>query len=98
MNNNLIVGVLVMIVIFSLLFIGIYVNGNIQHTLEGQLDETEDFNVADPSVNKVCTLDHVPLSSPFTVKYHNGTGWKTLSSSDYTRNGQIITVKASAMD
>ena len=59
--------------------------------------QSENFNVNNPEVNKVCTLTYTP-SSITSVRYHNGTAWKTLGAGDYTLVGNTLTVKASVMN
>lgn len=60
--------------------------------------ESERYTVADPDVNKVCTLSYMPYGDVFTVRYYNGTAWKTLGVGDYTLAGQVVTINAAAMD
>jgi len=62
----------------------------------GEEDNQESFPVEDPSVDKVCNLQDTPKGD-VAVQYYNGTAWKTLTSSDYTLSGSILTVASAAM-
>jgi len=95
--SNLLIVVSVIIVVFGIIFVGIYVNGEISDTLENVQTDTEQFTVDDPTSNKACSLYHTPTEI-YTVRYHNGTGWKTLGSGDYTVSGKVVTILATAMN
>ena len=84
-------------VIIAVLLIFTFTIYYFNQNLENSQNDYENFIVDDPSVNKNCGLDHTP-NIIVSVQYHNGTGWKTLSSGDYTVSGKTITVKASAMN
>ena len=88
---------LISMVVGMILFaaIGILLVFNIMAA--GAEEEVVDFTVEDPSVNKDCSLSNTP-STINAVQYYNGVAWVTLTTAEYTTSGNIITVKASAMD
>lgn len=88
--------VAVIVTIGVMLFVGIVLMDGLSNASD--VSNTESFTVADPGVDKVCSLDYTP-SADFTVQYYNGTAWSTLAlTTDYTISGRVVTVKASAMD
>lgn len=98
MNKEGLLLVMLVGVICAVLIIFTFFVYTIDETMPTSMtSQSENFNVDNPEVNKVCTLTSTP-SSITSVRYHNGTGWKTLGSGDYTLVGNVLTVKASAMN
>ena len=58
------------------------------------------FTVTDTGTDRDCTLNYYPSDDgDLTVRYNNGASWSTLTlTTDYTISGNVVTVKASAMD
>jgi hypothetical protein len=83
-----IVGVLCLIIIGIMLMSTFFEAGGITND--------EYFDVYDPTEDQVCTLTNTP-SNDIVVRYYNGASWTTISSSDYTVDGKIVTVDSAAL-
>ncbi len=71
-------------------FVGVDVDKNVADT----------FIVTDTGTDKDCTLNYYPSNDgDLTVRYYDGASWSDLAlTTDYTISGNVVTVKASAMD
>ena len=78
------------IIIIGILMVNIFFDA-------GSLTGDETFEVDDPDLDQVCTLQNTPTGS-ITVLYYNGVSWSTVSSSDYDVDGDTVTVDADAFD
>lgn len=95
--NVAIVGLIVALSVIG--YVGIVLLDTLDETGEDVATSEDTFSVGDPDSDKVCSLSYDPEGEDdFTVRYYNGTGWKTLTSSDYTLSGSTLTVSSSAMD
>lgn len=94
-NAKLMVGLVITIGVMAL--VGVIVLDSLDQASEGTASSIETFNVGNSSVNKTITLDYTPEGDTFTVRYHNGTAWKTIPATDYTLSGKTLTVNATAM-
>lgn len=95
MDMNLqIVGVVVAISIIAVVGISLVDS----FSTASDVNNIETFGVTDPSADRTCGLEYEPVDSSVTVRYYNGTAWKTLTSADYTLTGSTLVVSNSAME
>lgn len=62
----------------------------------GNITNDETFDVYDPTVDQVCTLSNT-AGGNVVVTYYDGVSWTVISSSDYTVDGEVVTVDADAL-
>ena len=94
-DNSLFGMVLIIGGVCLILMVIFYAAGTIME--QSTTDNTETFATSTQFEDKICTLSYTP-SSLTSVRYYNGASWTTLTSSDYTLSGNILTVDADAMD
>jgi hypothetical protein len=76
--------ILIVVVLFALLFIGVFILGSMTDSITdayGSYDER--FMVSNPNEDQyLYTYQHNLVN--ITVRYYNGTGWKTIDPSDWS--------------
>jgi len=58
---------------------------------------TQTYNVTDPTVTQVCTLQFTPESNTVTVEQFNGVSWNNVASTWYGVSGKRVTVLPGGM-
>ena len=94
-QSNVILSVIVLLVVIA---VGAFVMFNIVSSVNVSKTQTETFSVTNPAVNQTITIAYIPKVSTIVISQYNGTGWKTLTSSDWTITDKTITVYATALD
>jgi len=98
MDNKGMMAVIVFVALGITAFIGIVLVDSLDEVGADSAEYQESFNVDDAESDKTCNLRYDPYeTTTFTVEYHNGTGWQTLTASDYTLTGNVLVVNAAAM-
>jgi len=63
----------------------------------GAVEYIELFDVADPSVEKVCNLTNSPDSSTVSVEQYNGFAWADVNPTYVSTSGSEVTVQPGGM-
>lgn len=58
---------------------------------------TQTYNVTDPTVTQVCTIQFEPEANTVTVEQFNGVSWNAVGSAFYSVNGKRVSVLPGGM-
>lgn len=97
MDESLPKVVLTVVISMLVLTVGVFIFYTVYGSIGYSVDQTETFNVTDPSIANTHTLKYYPESISSVYQF-NGVEWVLVDPSYYSCNQQLFTIQPGGMD